>query len=346
MKRLLPILIASIFAAAAMLAAVSVQGSDFTLKLHHFLGPKAPAQTQMLEPWVEKVEELSKGRVKIDIYPAMSLGGKPPQLVRQVRDGVVDLIWTVNGYTTGLFPRTEVFELPFIHTNDPVATNLAMREMYDEYLAEEYRGMKVMFLHVHQGQAVHMVDKLVRKPSDFAGTKIRIPTRTGAWVLEALGAAPVSMPVPNLPQALSKKVVDGALIPWEIIPPLKLQDMTKYQIEGDKMTRFGTTTFQVSMNQGTWDKLPKDLQDIFQQASNEAWVREVGEVWHRTDLGGIGFATKAGNEHITLSPAEMAEFKKVLEPVVDRWIEEVNGSGIDGKGLVSKARELVAKYSK
>ena len=346
MKRLLPILIASIFAAAAMLAAVSVQGADFTLKLHHFLGPKAPAQTQMLEPWVEKVEELSKGRVKIDIYPAMSLGGKPPQLVRQVRDGVVDLIWTVNGYTTGLFPRTEVFELPFIHTNDPVATNLAMREMYDEYLAEEYRGMKVMFLHVHQGQAVHMVDKLVRKPSDFAGTKIRIPTRTGAWVLEALGAAPVSMPVPNLPQALSKKVVDGALIPWEIIPPLKLQDMTKYQIEGDKMTRFGTTTFQVSMNQGTWDKLPKDLQDIFQQASNEAWVREVGEVWHRTDLGGIGFATKAGNEHITLSPAEMAEFKKVLEPVVDRWIEEVNGSGIDGKGLVSKARELVDQYSK
>ena len=346
MKRLLPILIASIFAAAAILAAVSVQGAVFTLKLHHFLGPKAPAQTQMLEPWVEKVEELSKGRVKIDIYPAMSLGGKPPQLVRQVRDGVVDLIWTVNGYTTGLFPRTEVFELPFIHTNDPVATNLAMREMYDEYLAEEYRGMKVMFLHVHQGQAVHMVNKLVRKPSDFAGTKIRIPTRTGAWVLEALGAAPVSMPVPNLPQALSKKVVDGALIPWEIIPPLKLQDMTKYQIEGDKMTRFGTTTFQVSMNQGTWDKLPKDLQDIFQQASNEAWVREVGEVWHRTDLGGIGFATKAGNEHITLSPAETAEFKKVLEPVVDRWIEEVNGSGIDGKGLVSKARELVAKYSK
>ena len=346
MKRLLPILIASIFAVAAILAAVSVQGADSTLKLHHFLGPKAPAQTQMLDPWVEKVEELSKGRVKIDIYPAMSLGGKPPQLVRQVRDGVVDLIWTVNGYTTGLFPRTEVFELPFIHTNDPVATNLAMREMYDEYLAEEYRGMKVMFLHVHQGQAVHMVDKLVRKPSDFAGTKIRIPTRTGAWVLEALGAAPVSMPVPDLPQALSKKVVDGALIPWKIIPPLKLQDMAKYQIEGDKMTRFGTTTFQVSMNQGTWDKLPKDLQDVFQQASNEAWVREVGEVWHRTDLGGIRFATKAGSEHITLSPAETAEFKKVLEPVVDRWIEEVNGSGIDGKGLVSKARELVDQYSK
>jgi TRAP-type C4-dicarboxylate transport system substrate-binding protein len=100
------------------------------------------------------------------------------------------------------------------------------------------------------------------------------------------------------------------------------------------------------MNQGTWDKLPKDLQDVFLQASNEAWVREVGEVWHRTDLFGIGVATKAGNEHITLSAAETAEFKKALEPVVDRWVKEVSDSGIDGKSLVSKARELVAKYSK
>lgn len=329
-----------------VLAASSASAADFTLKLHHLLGPKAPAQTQMLEPWVQRVEELSKGRVKIDIYPAMSLGGKPPQLVRQVRDGVVDLIWTVNGYTPGLFPRTEVFELPFIHTNDPVATNLAMREMFDDYLAEEYRGMKVMFLHVHQGQAIHMVDKVVRKPSDFEGTKIRIPTRTGAWVLEAMGAAPVSMPVPDLPQALSKKVVDGALIPWEIIPALKLQDMTQYQIEGANMTRFGTTTFQVSMNEGTWNRLPKDLQQVFLQASNEAWVRTVGEVWHKTDLGGIGFATKAGNQHITLSAAETEAFKQVLEPVVDRWIDEVNGSGIDGRTLVTKARELIAKHSK
>ena len=346
MKRLLPILIATIFSASALLLAGSVQATDFTLKLHHFLGPKAPAHTKMLLPWVNKVEELSKERVKIDIYPAMSLGGKPPQLIRQVRDGVVDLVWTVNGYTPGLFPRTEVFELPFIHTNDPVATNLAMREMFDENLAEEYRGLKVMFLHVHQGQAIHMVNKVIRKPSDFNGIKMRIPTRTGAWVVEAMGAAPVSMPVPGVPQALSKKVVDGALIPWEIIPPLKLQDMTKYQIEGENMTRFGTTTFQVSMNQGTWDKLPGDLQDAFMQASNKAWVREVGEVWHRTDIGGIGVATKAGNEHITLSAAETAEFKKVLEPVVDRWVKEVSGAGIDGNSLVSKARELVAKYSK
>src|SRR5690606_38307146 len=134
-------------------------------------------------------------------------------------------------YTAGQFPRTEVFELPFIHTNNIAATNLAMRDMFEKYLAPEYEGLKVIALHVHAGQAIHMVDSPVRTVNDLEGKKMRIPTRTGAWVLEALGANPVGMPVPDLPQAFSKKVVDGALIPWEIIPPLKIHELTKYQIE-------------------------------------------------------------------------------------------------------------------
>src|SRR6056297_4072295 len=114
---------------------------------------QAPAQTRMLEPWARQVEENSGGRVEIEIFPAMSLGGRPPELVQQVRDGVVDLVWTVNGYTPGLFPRTEVFELPGVYLNDIRAANLAMHEMFDEHLAEEYRGLEVMGLHVHAGRA-------------------------------------------------------------------------------------------------------------------------------------------------------------------------------------------------
>ena len=135
-----------LLAVAATWLSAGAMAAEYTLKLHHLLGPKAPAHSKMLVPWAKKIEQASNGRVKIDIYPAMSLGGKPPQLIRQVRDGVVDLVWTVNGYTPGLFPRTEVFELPFIHTNNPAATNLAMREMFEADLAEEYTGLKVMFL--------------------------------------------------------------------------------------------------------------------------------------------------------------------------------------------------------
>jgi TRAP-type C4-dicarboxylate transport system substrate-binding protein len=228
-------------AAAGALAAPfvlrSARAQEITMKLHHLLGPKAPAHTKMLEPWAKTVEENSGGRVKIEIYPAMSLGGAPPQLFRQAVDGVVDIVWTVNGYTPNLFPRSEAFELPTIFTNNIEAANLAMREMFDQYLAEEYKDVHVCFLHVHAGQAIQMADKLVRRPADLAGLKIRVPGPTGNAVVEALGATPVTMPVPDLPQALTTHAVDGALIPWEIIPALKLQDATQYQIEGENMWR-------------------------------------------------------------------------------------------------------------
>jgi TRAP-type C4-dicarboxylate transport system substrate-binding protein len=331
---------------AGIALSASAGAQTINLKLHHFLGPKAPAHGQMLVPWAERVEKSSGGKVKIEVFPSMSLGGKPPQLINQARDGVVDIVWTVNGYTANLFPRSEVFELPFVHTNSAVATNLAMRAMYEQHLKAEYKGVHPLFLHVHAGQAMHMVDKEVRKPDDLKGLKMRIPTRTGAWIIEALGAAPVGMPVPDLPQALSKKVVDGAFIPWEIIPPLKIQDVTDFQIEGPNRMRFGTTTFQVSMNQARWDSLPADAKRAFEANSGEAWVREVGEIWTKAEDFGIGLAVKAGNKHIVLSEAEMQQFRDKLEPVVQRWIDEVKGQGIDGAALVKTAREMIAKYSK
>jgi len=329
--------------AASTAMAGGAYAAEFDFKLHHFLGPKAPAQTQMLEPWAKQVEENSGGRVSIEIFPSMSLGGTPPELVQQARDGIVDLIWTVNGYTPGLFPRTEVFELPFIHTNDPKATDLAMDEMFEEELAEEYGGLEVMFLHVHAGHGLHMVDKPVHSPADLQGTKLRTPSRTGAWIIEALGASPAAMPVPELPQALSKKVVDGALIPWEIIPPLKLQEQTDYQIEGADKTRFGTLVFQVSMNKDRWDALPPEIQQAFRDASDAEWLGEVGDIWRAADEAGIKVATDAGNEHIVLTEEETAAFQEALEPVVGRWVEEVSAQGIDGNMLVEEARELIEK---
>lgn len=321
MKHRYPVIAGIIGAVLTALLSGPAIAQEFTFKLHHFLPANAPAHTQMLEPWARAVEENSGGRVKIKIFPAMSLGGKPPELIQQVRDGVVDLVWTVNGYTPGLFPRTEVFELPTVHINDPVATNLAMYDLFKEQLAGEYVGLEVMFLHVHAGQGIHMVDSEVRKPFDLSGKKMRIPTRTGAWVIEALGAAPVAMPVSELPQALARNVVDGAFIPWEIIPPLEIQHQTDYQIEGYESSRFGNTTFQVSMNADRWVNLPEDIQNAFGNASGPDWSAKVGEIWRSTDDFGIDLAVNAGNTHIILSEEETAAFASALAQVVDRWID-------------------------
>ncbi|MFT6556546.1 MAG: TRAP-type C4-dicarboxylate transport system substrate-binding protein [Sneathiella sp.] len=333
-------------AVAGLMLSGTASAAEITLKLHHFLGPKAPAHSKMIVPWAERIEKATNGRVEIKIYPSMSLGGKPPQLPRQVRDGIVDMAWFVNGYAGGLFPRTEVFELPGVHQGSSAATNLAMGEMYEEFLAEEYKGLKPIWLHVHGGNAMHMVDSEIRKPEDLAGKKIRIPSRTGAWVLEALGASPIKTSVPELPQALAKKVIDGALIPFEIIPPLKIQEQTQYQIEGPGGKRFGTTTFQVAMNQKVWDNLPADIQKIILDNSGPEWQKEVGNVWDASEKGGLGVATKSGNTHVVLSDAEWTVFEGKMAPVVDRWIEEVSSKGIDGRKLYDTAVATVKKHMK
>ncbi len=332
---------AGILATPALLHKGWASEPEVTLKLHHFLGPKSPAQTKMLEPWSKAIEDGSKGRVKIEIYPSMTLGGSPPQLFRQVADGVVDIIWTVNGYTPGLFPRSEVFELPTIFTNDIAATNLAMREMFDEYLAPEYEAVHVLFNHVHAGQALQMAKDPVHTVTDTKGKKLRVPGPTGNDVVTAMGATPVTMPVPDLPQALSTHGVDGALIPWEIIPALKLQDVTKYQIEGPEKTRFGTTTFQVSMNKDRWEALPDDLKTVFNDNSGEDWLREVAQIWRDSDDRGIKVATEAGNEHIVLTEDEMQTFDDALAPVVDKWVGD--HTGFDAAAIVKAAKASISK---
>ena len=334
------------FAAACVLTAAGANGQEYTFKLHHLLSAQSPAHTRMLQPWAKQVEENSGGKVAIEIYPSMSLGGRPAELVSQAKDGVVDLVWTVNGYTPGLFPRTEVMELPFVYVNDPVAANLSLYDMFESELAQEYSGLEVMFLHVHAGQGIHMRNQVIRSPSEMEGMKMRIPTRTGAWIIEALGANPVSMPVSDLPLALQKGAVDGAFIPWEIIPPLKIEEQTQYQIEGFDGARFGTTTFQVSMNEARWNSLPADVQFAFKEASGRDWWGEVGEIWKVSDDVGIGVAVEAGNEHIVLSEAETSEFQAALEPVVSRWISEVDELGVDGARLVGTARELISRNAR
>ncbi|OJH45133.1 TRAP transporter substrate-binding protein [Paracoccus sp. SM22M-07] len=316
------------------------QSPQVDLKLHHFLGPQAPAHAKMLQPWADRIQEQSEGRIRIELYPAMSLGGAPPQLFRQVAEGVVDIVWTVNGYTPGLFPRAEIFELPTIFTNDLAATNLAMRDIFADHLAADFADVHVLFLHVHAGQAIQMAQKLVRSPADTQGLKLRVPGPTGNAVVEAMGATPVTMPVPDLPQALGTSAVDGALIPWEIIPPLQLFESTQYQIEGPDRNRFGTTTFQVSMNKARWNGIDPELQQIFTDNSGEDWLREVAEIWRAADDVGIQMAVDNGNEHVVLTEDEMAAFNQVLASVVDDWAAAQ--SGFDADALVAAARQAIA----
>lgn len=322
----------------------SANAQEVTLKLHHLLPPVSHAHKNMLVPWADKIMKESGGRIKIDIYPAMQLGGKPPQLIDQVRDGVVDIVWTLPGYTPGRFTKTEVFELPFIF-KDTVSTNKALTEFLEKN-GDEYKDYHVIAMFVHAGQVFHS-RKPIRTADDLANQKIRTPTRTGGWLIEAMGATPIGAPVPKIPEMLSKGVVDTVLIPYEVTVPLKVHELVDYHtvLEGD-ISRVNTSTFIIAMNKKRYESLPADLKKVFDDNSGMNIAQWLGEIWMDAEVPGEKMA-KASGEIIVMPAAEVAKLRKRVEqPVIDRWIAEMKAKGVDGQALVDEARALIAKYSK
>ncbi|MGH6945794.1 MAG: TRAP transporter substrate-binding protein [Kiloniellales bacterium] len=329
---------------AIAVASTPTQAQEVTLKLHHLLPPVAPAHTKMLVPWAEKVEKESGGRIEIEIYPAMQLGGKPPQLVDQVRDGVVDIVWTLPGYTPGRFPRTEVFELPFMHTN-AVTTNKALWEFAQNH-GEDFADYHLIGLHVHAGQLFHSVVP-IRTVEDLQGMKIRTPTRTGGWMIEAMGAVPVGAPVPQIPEMLSKRVVDAVMIPYEVVQSLKVDELAKYHTDLDDpdFERVNTSTFVIAMNKARYESLPADLKKVIDDNSGANIAEWMGEVWTSTEEPGYKASAEKG-EIIHMAPEEVAKLREMTEkPVADRWVKEMNDLGLDGQALLDEARGLLVKHS-
>ena len=318
---------------------------EVTLTIHHFLSPKSVTHTQMIEPWTRRIEEASNGRIAFEIFPSMAMGGKPPELYRQARDGSADIVWTLIGYTPGVFPRTEAFELPTVHEGSAEATNMAIQDTF-ELIADDYENIHPLLIHVHAGNALHLVEERdVAVKGSLEGLKLRTPSRTGAWMIEALGAEPVGMPVPELPQALAKGAVDGALVPFEIFPPLKLSELTQLSVEGRNRERFGTSVFLYAMNQERYEEMPEDLRAIIDEHTGEDWAREMGQVWDAAEEPGKRQQFDSGGTIIRLD--DRATERMVLdgEKVVASWIGEVFTKEIDGAAIIKAAREAVKKHS-
>ncbi len=333
--------------AAAMIATpfAAATAQDVTLTVHHFLSPKSLTHAKFITPWAKRVEEESKGRIKIEIFPAMAMGGKPPELYRQVRDGAADIVWTLTGYTPGVFPRSEVFELFGVHKGSAAATTLAIQDTFD-LLKDDFKDIKPILVHTHAGNALHLTGGCVDGIAGLKGRKLRTPSRTGGWMISSWGAEPVGMPVPALPQALSKNAIDGALIPFEIVPPLKVHELTKCSLTGPDGARFGTSVFLFAMNKQSYDKLPDDLKAIIDRNSGAGIAADIGKLWDGAEAPGEGLQAKSGSPVKALDTDAMAKMQEASKPIVERWIKEAKSSGFDGDALVKAARAAIAKHSK
>lgn len=338
--------LAAAFTGTAIMSAPSAIAQTVTLKLHVFIPPPANPYKTFLAPWAKKVEKDSGGKLKVQIYPSMQLGGKPPQLADQVRDGIVDIVWTLPGYTAGRFPKLEVFELPFVHTT-PQATTMAIQDYYDKHLKEEFKDYHVLLLHVHAG-SLFQTKKPVRKFTDVKGLKIRTATRAGGWYLKSIGAVPIGAPLPAIPQMLSKGVIEGALLPFEISPAIKMQQLVSHfsVLEGDQ-PRMNTSTFSFLMNKKSYANLPDDLKKVIDANSGRALAKIAGQNWADVEEPGRKvMASQKKNQFHTIPAAEVAKFKAAAKPAIDRWIAQMKKKGVDGEALLKDAREMIAKHSK
>lgn len=341
LKRLITV---ALIVSGAALVSFQASAQEVTLKLHQLLPLKATIPAKFLQPWIKKVESESGGRIKVEHYPSMQLGGKPPELIQQVTDGVVDLVWTVLGYTPGRFPKSEAFELPFMVAGGE-KTSMAFQEYYEKHMTDEFPGIKVIAVHTHGAGLLH-TKKPVKSLADIKGMKLRGPTRVITDMLQTLGAVPVGMPVPAVPEAVSKGVIDGAVIPWEITLPLKMRELVGNHTEFSGDRGLYTATFVFAMNQASYDRLPDDLKKIIDQNSGMMAAAWAGRAMDGGDVIGRKLAAQKGNNIIVLDEAETQRWKEAAAPVVDKWIADMKSKGIVGEALISDARALVAKYAK
>ncbi|KIC09377.1 C4-dicarboxylate ABC transporter [Leisingera sp. ANG-M1] len=330
-------------AAVAAMCAAPAFAQEVTLKLHQFLPAQANVPKLILDVWADNVEESSGGRIKVDRFPSMQLGGKPPELMDQAIDGVADVVWTVVGYTPGRYPSTEVFELPFMMTNARAVSH-AYWEMFEKHMKDtEFKDVHILGTWVHGPGMIHTSDP-VEAPEDLEGMKIRGGGRSVNALLTELGATPVGMPVPAVPEGLSKGVIDGTTIPWEVTAALKVPELVENHTEFTGKALY-TLTFVLAMNKDKYESLPDDLKKAIDDNSGLEFSVFAGGTQADSDGPSREMALDLGNNVITLDAEQTALWRERAQPIYDKWIADMNEKGIDGAALIEEASGLIEKYT-
>jgi TRAP-type C4-dicarboxylate transport system substrate-binding protein len=333
--------------AALTLASSSLYAQAVTLKVSHFLPPNSNYQKGVLEPWCDSLAKESAGKLKCQIYPAMQLGGTPPQLADQVKNAVADIVMTSPSYSSGRFPYTEALEQPFTLPPGGLAGSKAMWEYSQKYATKDYADFKLLAMFTGSGIIMSTSSKPILTVEGFKGVKLRSPSRSAARLLAALGGAPVNMPPAQITEAVAKGVVDGAMATWELVPAVKLQEVTKYHMQGPAdQAAFTQNPLVMLMNKARYDGLPPELKAVLDKASGPALVELAGSAWDKAIVDGRRIAGDAGNKTLTVKPEDYAAMRQMSASVEVEWARDVAAKGLDGAMLVKEVRALGAKHMK
>ncbi len=310
----------------------SAQGTE--LRLSTFVPPVHIIAREIITPWMAAVETDSGGEVKPKLYPSMQLGGSPPGLFRQAVDGVVDMVFTLPGYTSPAFPRTQMVELPGLSPDGRAATELLWK-LLDPYLKPEYQGVKVIALWAAEDAGLMTRGKPIKTLEDVKGLRMRSPSAAQARQLAVMGATPVAMPITELYPGLDRGTIDGAMVPFSVIIDFRIGEVAKsYTIPGPL---FGRSSFLIAMNQKKFDSLsPKAKAAIDKHSGLEISLKATDVYIKRAAEGVASVRGKA--EVVEFSKAEQEKIGKLLRPIVDDWIKESEAKGIPAKKMLGVAK--------
>ena len=331
------------FAVAFTMTASASFAQDVTLRFQHFVSPASANPTYFMQPWADAIEEQSEGRIKVEIYPFMQLGGAAPNQYDLIRDGAIDGGWVIPSYQPNRFPEVEALELPFMTTKSAEEASAAAWTYTQDFLMDDFADVHVIAAHMHGPGIIHKRGDAIATVGDFDGLKLRGPSRPATMLLTELGSTPIGMPVPQFPEALSKGVVDGGVIAWEIAPSLKLDELTDSHtdVAGDRSLY--NLYFIWAMNKDVYNGMPDDLRAIIDANSGMMASMWAGRAHDTGDIVGRDLMAADGNDIATLSEDETASIMALGDRVTAQWITEMNGKGYDGAALVAAAQAAVAE---
>ena len=303
--------------------------------------PVPARQSKICEEFIKDLEARSGGELKIRLYTAGTLLSAP-KIYDGVVEGIADIGFSNIGYTFGRFRMTEALDLPLGFPNAWVSNHVA-NDFYRQFKPKEWDKIHMLSMHTSPVNVVLSATKPVNKMDDLKGMTLR-GIGLIAEVVSALGGTPRSIAMPEAYEALQKRVIDGLMIPMETLRAFRLAEVTKYATECWPIGQ--VYTFYLVMNKDTWNKLPPNIQKIFNEYPFE---EKFAAMWNEIDIDGKQYGMEKGLKFIELPREEINKWKKAVEPILDKYVKSMVAAGYPEKGtreLINYARMRTEYWTK
>jgi len=316
MKKLLSFVL--IIAVAIFLSGISVSAAEYELDFGH-VQPEDHSYHLMAEEFKEEVEELSDGRIEVNIHPGGALGDER-DLVEGVQMGTVDVSTITSALTAGFVEEFEVFSLPFLfrdfdHMYEVMDGEIG--ERFEGYLAEE--GFIKLGFNSGGARSVYASEP-IENLDDLQDMKIRtMEDRLYVETWNELGAFATPLPWGDVYTALDTGMVDGAEGALISYRAMGFYDPAPYVTVIDYI--FSWHNFM--MSEITFNELPSDLQEVVLEAGERAqnWQRDyvVEEEEELLDI------LEEEHDVTIIYPDDIEDWRAGVENIYEERADEVGG---------------------